>query len=199
MDRRYTKLIISIAAMNCFLFASGSYGILLFPQDARSLSLNNTTSATDSPLLQNNPATLSMRSHGMTYSYFYLPANIHFGGIQKLEKSKLGVIALKFSFLMDIIACLMIFVQFATGTLLVTEHNYSYSTPWIDAAYILLACVLGLICTNIWIKIKNYEILKNTSKINFRYKKLFCINQILILIFIALIIHDAVMKSTFIL
>ena len=74
--RRLTKLIISIIVLYCFLFASGSYEALLFPHDARSLSLNNTTSADDAPFLQNNPATLSMRSYGMTYSYFFLPASL---------------------------------------------------------------------------------------------------------------------------
>ena len=99
MGRRFTKLIISITALNCFQFAFGSYGVLLFPQDARSLSLNNTISANDGPFLQNNPATLSMRSRGMTYSYFYLPANIHFGGVQRINKSNTGIVASKLSFL----------------------------------------------------------------------------------------------------
>ena len=66
----------------CFLFAEGSYDILNLPQNARSLALNNTTSANDGSFLQNNPAVLSLRSRGTTYSYFYLPANIHFGGVQ---------------------------------------------------------------------------------------------------------------------
>ena len=99
MDRRKTKLIISTVTLSCFLSASGSYGVLLFPQDTQSLSLNNTTSATDGPFLQNNPAALSMRSRGMTYSYFYLPANIHFGGVKRINKSNTGIVASKLSFL----------------------------------------------------------------------------------------------------
>ena len=80
MGRQLNKLIISITALNCLLFASGSYGVLLLPLDARSLSLNNTISANDGPFLQNNPASLSMYSLGMTYSYFHLPASIHLLG-----------------------------------------------------------------------------------------------------------------------
>ena len=99
MGRRLTKLIISITVFNCFLLASESYGVLLFPQDARSLSLNNSISANDGPYLQNNPAALSMRSRGITYSYFYLPASIHFGGVQQIRKSNAGIVASKLSFL----------------------------------------------------------------------------------------------------
>ena len=95
MVRRLIKLIISTFALNCLLCASGSYGVLLFPQDARSLSLNNTTSANDNLLMQNNPATLSIRSRGMTYSYFFLPSSIHFGGIQYIRKSYTGIMASK--------------------------------------------------------------------------------------------------------
>ena len=83
----------------CFLFAEGSYDILNLPQNARSLALNNTTSANDGSFLQNNPAVLSLRSHGTTYSYFYLPANIHFGGTQYVRKLKAGIMATKLSFL----------------------------------------------------------------------------------------------------
>ena len=98
MDKRITKLIIVMTAL-CFLFAEGSYDILNLPQNARSLALNNTTSANDGSFLQNNPAVLSLRSHGTTYSYFYLPANIHFGGTQYIRKLKAGIMATKLSFL----------------------------------------------------------------------------------------------------
>ena len=98
MDKRITKLIIVMTAL-CFLFAEGSYDILNLPQNARSLALNNTTSANDGSFLQNNPAVLSLRSRGTTYSYFYLPANIHFGGTQYIRKLKAGIMATKLSFL----------------------------------------------------------------------------------------------------
>ena len=98
MDKRITKLIIVMTAL-CFLFAEGSYDILNLPQNARSLALNNTTSANDGSFLQNNPAVLSLRSRGTTYSYFYLPASIHFGGVQHIGKLKAGIMASKLSFL----------------------------------------------------------------------------------------------------
>ena len=98
MDKRITKLIIVMIAL-CFLFAEGSYDILNLPQNARSLALNNTTSANDGSFLQNNPAVLSLRSRGTTYSYFYLPASIHFGGVQHIGKLKAGIMSSKLSFL----------------------------------------------------------------------------------------------------
>jgi hypothetical protein len=83
----------------CFLFASGSYDILNLPQDARSLALNNTTSAYNGTFLQNNPAAISADSGTMSYSYSYLPANIHLGSIQNINKINKGVRASKISIL----------------------------------------------------------------------------------------------------
>lgn len=84
---------------NCFLFAVGSYDILNFPQDARSLALNNTTSAYNGSFLQNNPAAISMHSVGISYSYSYLPSNIHLGSIQQINKKGKRIRATKISLL----------------------------------------------------------------------------------------------------
>ena len=83
----------------CFLFAEGSYDILNLPQNARSLALNNTTSAYDDPFMHSNPAAISMRSDGMGYSYLYLPANIHLGKIHHINNNNKRVRAVKFSLL----------------------------------------------------------------------------------------------------
>ena len=83
----------------CFLFAEGSYDILNLPQDARSLALNNTTSAYDDPFMHSNPAAISMRYVGMSYSYLYLPANIHLGKIHHINNNNKRVRAVKFSLL----------------------------------------------------------------------------------------------------
>ena len=81
------------------LFGADSYEILLFPHDARSLSLQNSVSAFDRPLLRNNPAALSMRSEGIVCSYLYLPANIHSGEIQRIRRPGTGISASKISIL----------------------------------------------------------------------------------------------------
>jgi len=98
MERRIIQLIIIITAF-CFLFAEGSYDILNLPQDARSLALNNTTSAYDDPFMHNNPAAISMRSSGMSYSYLHLPANIHLGKIHLINNKNNRIRAAKFSLL----------------------------------------------------------------------------------------------------
>ena len=98
MDKRIAQLIIVMIVL-CFLFAEGSYDILNLPQDARSLALNNTTSAYDDPFMHSNPAAISMRSSGMSYSYLYLPANIHLGKINHINNNNKRVRAVKFSLL----------------------------------------------------------------------------------------------------
>ena len=92
-EQRITKLTSFILIFGGSLFGSGSYEILFFPHDARSLSLQNSVSAFDSPILRNNPAALSMHSDGMVYSYLYLPANIHSGEIQRIRRSGKGISA----------------------------------------------------------------------------------------------------------
>ena len=98
MRKRITKLIIAITVL-CFLFAEGSYDILNLPQNARSLALNNTTSAYDDPFMHSNPAAISIRSIGMSYSFLYLPANIHLGKIHHINNNNKRVRAVKFSLL----------------------------------------------------------------------------------------------------
>ena len=97
MERRTSQLIYLLFAG--WVFGAGSYEILQLPMDARSLALHNSASAYDGLLLSNNPASLSKRAKGNTYSYFYLPANIHFTGFQNVNHSSSGVRAYKISFM----------------------------------------------------------------------------------------------------
>ena len=99
MHRQFTQLIIIYFSTGLYLFASGSYEIFNFPVDARNLALHNSASAYDGILLNNNPASLSKRANGNTYSYFYLPANIHFTGFQNVHNSSSRVRANKISFM----------------------------------------------------------------------------------------------------
>ncbi len=99
MYRQFTQLIIIYFSTGLYLFASGSYEIFNFPVDARNLALYNSASAYDGILLSNNPASLSKRANGNTYSYFYLPANIHFTGFQNVHNSNSRVRANKISFM----------------------------------------------------------------------------------------------------
>lgn len=100
MDRQIPQLItIIVSLFTRLIFASGAYEVLLFPQDARSLALHNATSAYDGPFLHNNPAAISMRSSGMTYSFLYLPSGIHSGEIHSISKTGPGIRASKISLL----------------------------------------------------------------------------------------------------
>ena len=84
MQRGISQLTIYILIFFCPLFSLGTYEILNFPQDARSLSLHNAATSYDSPFLRNNPAAVPLNSNGIIYSYLLLPANIHSGEIQKI-------------------------------------------------------------------------------------------------------------------
>lgn len=99
MHRQFTQLIIIYFSTGLYLFASGSYDFFNFPVDARSLALHNSASAYDGLLLNNNPASLSKHANGNTYSYFHLPANIHFTGFQNVHNSSSEVRANKISFM----------------------------------------------------------------------------------------------------
>ena len=99
MHRQFTQLIIIYFSTGLYLFASESYDFFNFPVDARNLALHNSASAYDGILLNNNPASLSKRANGNTYSYFHLPANIHFTGFQNVHNSSSGVRANKISFM----------------------------------------------------------------------------------------------------
>ena len=98
MERKIPKLTILILSASCFLYGFGAYDILNLPQDARSLALHNAASAYDRPLLRNNPATLSLASEQTIYSYLILPAGIHSGEIQRINKIKSGILAWRFSY-----------------------------------------------------------------------------------------------------
>tara|TARA_B100001123_G_C15277269_1_gene1012648 strand:+ start:975 stop:1829 length:855 start_codon:yes stop_codon:yes gene_type:complete len=82
-----------------WIFGNGSYEFLQFPMDARNLSLYNSASAYNGSFLSNNPASLSTRTKSKTYSYFYLPANIHYTGYQKIQKSQFGIKSHQVSFM----------------------------------------------------------------------------------------------------
>ena len=99
MEQRIPKLIVCILAVISFLFGMGTYDILHFPQDTRSLSLHNAASAYDRTLLQNNPAALSLSAEKITYSYIILPAGIHSGEIQHVHKMVSGIRAGKLAYI----------------------------------------------------------------------------------------------------
>ncbi len=99
MEQRISKLIIFILATFNLLHGVGSYEILNFPKDSRSLSLHNAASAYDRDELRNNPASLSMDAKKIVYSYLILPAGIYSGEIQRVRKFGSSIYAGKLSYI----------------------------------------------------------------------------------------------------
>lgn len=76
-----------------------------------------------------------------------------------------------------------------TGTLLVHPKNFTFHTPWIQAAYLLLAgFILGILF------IKRYSLRQKSKLGRFTTQLLYLILSIVLI----LIMHDAVTKTTFI-
>ena len=82
-------------------------------------------------------------------------------------------------------------LQFLLGVLLVLPKGYAFTTPWIDAAMVLLVIIAILIHIGFTLK---KALLKHHKK---GYIVALHMVECLKLIAIVLIIHDAVLKQTF--
>lgn len=102
----------------------------------------------------------------------------------------------QFSLYMDLLIVLIFVVLFLTGTFLVYQKYFSFSIPWIRAAYFLLALTVICWMTSFIIRFNNYKKLCNNNFEQFQYKRLFHSCHWLIILFIIFIVHDAVTKST---
>jgi len=99
-------------------------------------------------------------------------------------------ILLKISLKIDYCLLGTIVVMFITGTLLVPEYQWTYHTPWIEAAYGLLSVITLLIFNNIIFKRK--KIKNPVQSLNF----LFHLSQLIGMVILILISKDAVTKHT---
>lgn len=79
------------------------------------------------------------------------------------------------------------------GTLLVPMRHYSYQTPWIEAAYILLVVCGLLLRVCLFLKQKIIASADNPTGLKFLFVSLSIITMILLFF----VIHDAVFKATF--
>lgn len=104
--------------------------------------------------------------------------------------------SLKFSFFLDGLLLMIVVSQFLTGTLLVPKTVYSFKTPWIDAAYFLLASTAILFILSVLIKIKNYQLIIKQSQFSFRFLKTYIICYFFMILMIIFVIRDAILKST---
>ncbi|MCH9770387.1 MAG: DUF2269 domain-containing protein [Gammaproteobacteria bacterium] len=82
-------------------------------------------------------------------------------------------------------------LQFLSGSFLVPERHYTFSTHWIIAAYTLLA-----ICFIFWLAIAWIRRQADFANQLARYRKSYHLLNWLNILFFILIIHDAVCKHT---
>lgn len=100
--------------------------------------------------------------------------------------------AIKTSFLADCVIFPIILIQIVTGTFLVHHNHLPLNTPWIVVAYSIFS-----VASIIWfwlgvIKYLNFF----DKKTVFRFKKIFYVLNILMIIIFCMIIHDAVTQQT---
>ncbi len=80
----------------------------------------------------------------------------------------------------------LLLLTLLTGSLLVYPKHFTFKTPWIDAAYLLVFLFGGLISLLLTLKRKKYY-----------WKPLWCVSYVLLIVVLIGIIHDAVTKTTF--
>lgn len=115
--------------------------------------------------------------------------------IQSKQLSRLKT-TLKFSFFCDAIFLPIIVGEFITGTLLVKNGHYPFTTSWIVVAYTLFCAVTVNMIFCSTIKWYNYIQLKSQTLIDFRFHKLLMCLTVATAVFLMLIIRDATLKST---
>ena len=99
--------------------------------------------------------------------------------------------AMTTSLIGDCVIFPLVLIQPLTATFLVYHNHFPLNTPWIMVAYLAFALVSMLWFLTALIKYVNY---KNTG--TFRYKKIFYMLNVVIILFFCVIIHDAVMHQT---
>lgn len=122
-------------------------------------------------------------------SHFYIATSLYIGN------RALSQYTLRFSLLSDVLTASIIFILFLSASHLMTAQQLSLAVPWIQAAYLLLSistfCWLKLINTKRTLKVKNLAQCQPPFSFHMYY--------ILMMLVLICIIHDAVMKQTFLL
>lgn len=98
---------------------------------------------------------------------------------------------MRYALMIDRISFICMFFLFATGSMLVIPKGFTFKTPWINAAYILLTVAAGL---QVWLyKIKQRLLDRGQFKVTIIMHSVFWLT---VVIYIG-IIHDAVTKMTY--
>lgn len=124
-------------------------------------------------------------------NYFYIMQAVY------TRRAVLLRYALKTSFWLDAVVFPFIGFQFISAEFLIEQSHLSLSTPWIQAAYMILGTVTILWGIMFGIKVYNYLKL-NSQHPQWFFSKLFHASNLIAVILVCLIVHDAVMHSTFV-
>lgn len=100
---------------------------------------------------------------------------------------------LRCSLMIDSVILVFIFILFMTGTKLVLNNHLSFIVPWVHMAYTLLGLVT--FCWFVLVVVKIINFLRKHRQI-FYGKRIFHTGNIVIIILMVMIIHDAVTKMT---
>jgi uncharacterized membrane protein len=126
---------------------------------------------------------------------FGLFVSIYAYTLKSFKTKNLAIIfpILKGSFLIDVLIGFILIHQFVTGTLLIRAENLPFSTPWLIAAFFLLALISFIWIGLVWMRYRAFKDKKTTLSRPFLYSFLYA------LVFIGLIaiIHDAIHKNNF--
>lgn len=97
---------------------------------------------------------------------------------------------------LDWVMFVLLLVALGSGSMLVQQKGYFYSTPWIEMAFILLFIMMLLLVVSRWVVFRcwrDYEMQKSGS---FRLPLSYYVVSGSVCVAIVLIIHDAVTKTT---
>lgn len=131
---------------------------------------------------------------GVTMLGFVVAYYFYFNFNQKDLRTRRNI--LRLSFLMDGLILPFILILFMTGAQLMVANHLSPAVPWVHVAFMALGLVTFCWLISVCIKITNYYFLSR-GKVEFYGKRIFHTCNILIIVLMVIIIHDAVTQSTF--
>lgn len=122
----------------------------------------------------------------MLAAFFYIARSI-----KKCDRSLIDY-SIRASYFGDLVVLLCIIILLASSTPLISVGHFTRSVPWIFVAYHAFSCLVVLWLLNVVIK---FFFLSKPIIASSAVKTFYFLNMAMILIFIV-IIHDAVMRST---
>lgn len=111
---------------------------------------------------------------------------------QRTKANALQQKLLGFTLRGDLLLLILTALAVTTGSLLVPLKHYSFSTPWIIAAYFFVMITVVLLAINFSLKCKWYR----EGRLNTKLTLIYYLFMLVCIVIIAMIAHDAVSKHT---